>query len=361
MDEDVEGMQSTIYFLQQQLKEAKDQVVQLQTENAQLKNMVDRGMINPDSKRTEGDEDNDAMDTSFEETPRGVPVETAQDNMHPAGGQRGDMGGMPHDSGIIAQQQQQSQLQQNQMDNNSSSAAATPETIVIQPTTEAGADTPSGLRTTAASVTGNGMHPGNAYDFAAGTQPPPLNTLGGVVRTEAGPNHEGGHGHDQRLDSREGTPTLEEQNSMDTSDSYVAEKQQQQLNPSSTPPPQDNGYVSPTNSHSTNCHDSSNIDSTTRNNKVGDGDVAKQEQVSTTTRDNGEESMKRPERSATPTLDDHGDQNEAEGSPQRTLNAKGDGIGGLVTKALGESKELPNDVQNNGLIGTQYDSSQDEL
>ena len=158
-----------------------------------------------------------------------------------------------------------------------SRAAAAPETIVIQPTTEAGADTPSAIRT--AQVTGNGMHPSNAYDFAAGTQP--HSALGGVVRTEAVPNHEGGHGRDQRLDSREGTPTLEEQNSMDTSDAYVAEKQQQQqqLNPSTPPPPQDNGYMSATNSHSTNCHDSSNIDTTTPNNPGGDS----QQEVSTTT------------------------------------------------------------------------------
>ena len=36
LDEDVEGMQSTVYLLQQQLKEAKDQIVQLQEENARL-------------------------------------------------------------------------------------------------------------------------------------------------------------------------------------------------------------------------------------------------------------------------------------------------------------------------------------
>lgn len=37
MDEDVEGMQSTIYFLQQQLKDTKDALEQLQAENARLK------------------------------------------------------------------------------------------------------------------------------------------------------------------------------------------------------------------------------------------------------------------------------------------------------------------------------------
>ncbi|KAK3090061.1 hypothetical protein FSP39_008891 [Pinctada imbricata] len=38
LDEDVEGMQSMIYVLQQQLKEAKDQVTQLQEEMAHMKN-----------------------------------------------------------------------------------------------------------------------------------------------------------------------------------------------------------------------------------------------------------------------------------------------------------------------------------
>ena len=37
LDEDVEGMQSTIYFLQQQLKETKEQLRRLQTDNSQLK------------------------------------------------------------------------------------------------------------------------------------------------------------------------------------------------------------------------------------------------------------------------------------------------------------------------------------
>lgn len=37
MDEDVEGMQSTIYVLQQQLKEAKEQITKLQEENAALR------------------------------------------------------------------------------------------------------------------------------------------------------------------------------------------------------------------------------------------------------------------------------------------------------------------------------------
>lgn len=36
LDEDVEGMQSTIYLLQQQLKEAKEQISQLQEENVRL-------------------------------------------------------------------------------------------------------------------------------------------------------------------------------------------------------------------------------------------------------------------------------------------------------------------------------------
>ena len=40
LDEEVEGMQSAIYMLQQQLREAHDQSTQLQTENAQLKSML---------------------------------------------------------------------------------------------------------------------------------------------------------------------------------------------------------------------------------------------------------------------------------------------------------------------------------
>ncbi len=36
MDEDLEGMQSTIYLLQQQLKDAKEEIARLQTENQQL-------------------------------------------------------------------------------------------------------------------------------------------------------------------------------------------------------------------------------------------------------------------------------------------------------------------------------------
>ena len=43
IDEDVEGMQSTIYYLQQQLKEAKEQIVQLQQENDRLANQRPHG------------------------------------------------------------------------------------------------------------------------------------------------------------------------------------------------------------------------------------------------------------------------------------------------------------------------------
>jgi regulator of replication initiation timing len=40
LDEDVEGMQSTIYYLQQQLRDTRDQVQKLQVENEQLKTNV---------------------------------------------------------------------------------------------------------------------------------------------------------------------------------------------------------------------------------------------------------------------------------------------------------------------------------
>lgn len=39
MDEDVEGMQSTILYLQQELRKSNDLVVALQTENGQLRNV----------------------------------------------------------------------------------------------------------------------------------------------------------------------------------------------------------------------------------------------------------------------------------------------------------------------------------
>jgi FtsZ-binding cell division protein ZapB len=47
LDEDVEGMQSTIYLLQQQLKEAKEQVAQLQQENQQLRSNQNQAAAKP--------------------------------------------------------------------------------------------------------------------------------------------------------------------------------------------------------------------------------------------------------------------------------------------------------------------------
>ncbi len=38
LDEDVEGMQSTIYFLQQQLRQTRDQLIAVQKENEILRN-----------------------------------------------------------------------------------------------------------------------------------------------------------------------------------------------------------------------------------------------------------------------------------------------------------------------------------
>ena len=57
MDEDVEGMQSTIYLLQQQLKDSKEQILELQTELAQLKNSQDR-------HQAASDVDENSMDTA---------------------------------------------------------------------------------------------------------------------------------------------------------------------------------------------------------------------------------------------------------------------------------------------------------
>lgn len=47
LDEDVEGMQSTIYFLQQELRKARESVTLLQQENAALKaNTNDNNLSN---------------------------------------------------------------------------------------------------------------------------------------------------------------------------------------------------------------------------------------------------------------------------------------------------------------------------
>lgn len=60
LDEDVEGMQSTILFLQQELRKAKDAATILQRENNNLK--VQNGRANGDSvceQRTDSDSDNE--------------------------------------------------------------------------------------------------------------------------------------------------------------------------------------------------------------------------------------------------------------------------------------------------------------
>lgn len=41
LDEDVEGMQSTIYFLQQQLRQTRDQMATIQKENDKLRHHLD--------------------------------------------------------------------------------------------------------------------------------------------------------------------------------------------------------------------------------------------------------------------------------------------------------------------------------
>lgn len=65
LDEDVEGMQSTILFLQQELKKMKDSYVLLQKENSTLK-MAANGRANGDSsvcerERTDSDSENERI------------------------------------------------------------------------------------------------------------------------------------------------------------------------------------------------------------------------------------------------------------------------------------------------------------
>lgn len=49
LDEDVEGMQSTILYLQQELRKSNDMVVALQTENGQLRNVRVNGTTHGES------------------------------------------------------------------------------------------------------------------------------------------------------------------------------------------------------------------------------------------------------------------------------------------------------------------------
>lgn len=49
LDEDVEGMQSTIYYLQQELRKSNELVVALQSENGQLRNVRVNGTTHGDS------------------------------------------------------------------------------------------------------------------------------------------------------------------------------------------------------------------------------------------------------------------------------------------------------------------------
>ena len=71
MDEDVEGMQSTIYLLQQQLKDAKDQIAQLQSENNQL-----RALSATDATAAAAQ---DAMDTDDDDTRTRQPSRTIEE------------------------------------------------------------------------------------------------------------------------------------------------------------------------------------------------------------------------------------------------------------------------------------------
>ncbi|XP_015110810.1 pre-mRNA-splicing regulator WTAP [Diachasma alloeum] len=68
LDEDVEGMQSTIYFLQQELRKARESVTLLQQENASLKSTSDQNLSNGLSPHTPPlkKEDNDDDDVKSE-------------------------------------------------------------------------------------------------------------------------------------------------------------------------------------------------------------------------------------------------------------------------------------------------------
>lgn len=64
LDEDVEGMQSTIYYLQQELRKSNELVVALQTENGQLRSVRVNGTNHPgesacNDRRTESPSDSD--------------------------------------------------------------------------------------------------------------------------------------------------------------------------------------------------------------------------------------------------------------------------------------------------------------
>ena len=68
LDEDVEGMQSTIYFLQQQLRQTRDQLVVVQKENEILRNCGTNA-------------DNTSLDeTQLPENPRHIENQFGQNN-----------------------------------------------------------------------------------------------------------------------------------------------------------------------------------------------------------------------------------------------------------------------------------------
>ena len=54
LDEDVEGMQSTIYLLQQQLKDVKEQLAQALAENQALRQTVEAKGLSPDTRTEAG-------------------------------------------------------------------------------------------------------------------------------------------------------------------------------------------------------------------------------------------------------------------------------------------------------------------
>lgn len=85
LDEDVEGMQSTIYYLQQELRKSNELVVALQTENGQLRSVRVNGTAHHESsvcnneRRTDSESETDCKVTENNEE-QGTSKRTAYDS-----------------------------------------------------------------------------------------------------------------------------------------------------------------------------------------------------------------------------------------------------------------------------------------
>ena len=65
LDEDVEGMQSTIYFLQQQLKEAKETIAQLEAKLSEMGGKTGNG--DDDGEASESEAKKPKLEINFED------------------------------------------------------------------------------------------------------------------------------------------------------------------------------------------------------------------------------------------------------------------------------------------------------